>query len=269
MPKVIVVGSVNVDTVLMVNRHPRVGETIFTNKLVIQPGGKGANQAVAAAKAGAQTYLVGLTGDDNDGRKYRQHLINCDVDISHLGQVEGYTGSAYIVVDSHGENTIVVDPGANQHIGEAQVQAVRELVEPGDVVTTMNEVPTAAIIGSMEAAKEGGATTVFNPSPWEEDMRRLVEMCDVVVANEFESQQLGSENRSIAMTFGARGALWDGIFAPAPAVEAFDSTGAGDVFTGTLCAMLAQGASKEDALTVAVHKASHSVTHQGAQIWTV
>ena len=75
MPKVIVVGSVNVDTVLMVNRHPRVGETIFTNKLVTQPGGKGANQAVAAAKAGAQTYLVGLTGDDNDGRKYRQHLI--------------------------------------------------------------------------------------------------------------------------------------------------------------------------------------------------
>lgn len=269
MPKVIVVGSVNVDTVLMVDQHARVGETIFANRLVIQPGGKGANQAVAAAKAGAETYLIGLTGNDNDGARYRQHLQNCDVNTDYLGTIDGYTGSAYIVVDKHGENSIIVDPGANAEVGEDQVEAVKSLVEPGDYVTSMNEIPTPAIVGAMRVAKEAGATVVFNPSPWEPDMHRLVDMCDIIVANEFESQQLGSENRSIAMTFGARGALWDGVFAPAPKVDAYDSTGAGDVFTGTLCAMLAQGASKEDALTVAVHRASHSVTHQGAQLWTV
>lgn len=269
MPKVIVVGSLNIDTVLMVDRHARVGETIFVKSLVTNPGGKGANQAVASARANAQTYLVGLTGNDAAGTRYRQHLHNCNVNIDHVGCVDGYTGSAYIVVDSHGENTIIVDPGANRLVGEAQVEAVRQLARPGDIVTCMNEIPTEVIEEVIVVAHHAGATVVFNPSPWQPELLRLVDMADIVVANQYESQQVGPENRSMAMTFGARGALWDGIFAPAPAVEAFDSTGAGDVFAGTLCAMLATGASKQDALTYAVHRASFSVTHQGAQLWTV
>lgn len=253
----------------MVERHPRVGETILATQLVTQPGGKGANQAVASAKAGAETHLVGMVGNDADARRYRRHLTNCNVNITHLATAEACTGTAYTVVDSRGENSIIVNPGANALVGEAQADAVASIVKPGDFVTSMNEVPTRVILECLATARAAGATTVFNPSPWDNDMLEVLKLTDITVANEHESQQIGSENLSIAMTFGARGALWDGIYAPAPPVEALDSTGAGDVFTGTLCAMLAQGASKQDALTVAVHRASHSVTHHGAQLWNV
>jgi ribokinase len=270
--RVVVVGSLNVDVVVVVERHPGSGETVLGSSLRRLPGGKGANQAVAAAEVGASVALVGCVGDDSDGAAYVEGLRARGVDTTGVRQVTGPTGLALVVVDQDGENTIVVVPGANASVGVSDVRDAD--LRPGDVLLLQLEIPLPVVAAAIARAGDAGARVVLNLAPYAVLPGELLDACDPVVVNEHEAALLGRPAASLLVTLGPRGARWERhgelIEVGAPVVEALDSTGAGDVFAGTLAAALASGAAHGDAMSAAVAAAARSVTRAGAQGgWTL
>lgn len=269
--RVLVLGSLNVDLVTRVDRHPRPGETVTGDGLRRLAGGKGANQAVAAAAAGAAVAMAGCVGDDAGGRSYRERLAARGVDVAAVRVVGGEpTGHALIAVADDGENTIVVVPGANALLDGTEVAAV-DALEPGDVLLLQLEVPRPVVSAAARRAAARGARVVVNVAPWASLPPDVVGLADPVVANEHEMRALaeaGARPRSLLVTFGANGASWDGVVAPAHAVapeDVVDTTGAGDAFCGTLAAALAGGADREEALAAALAAGAAAVRHEGAQ----
>jgi len=269
--RVLVLGSLNVDLVTRVERHPRPGETVLGEGLEQLAGGKGANQAVAAAAAGAMVGMVGCVGDDAGGTAYRARLERLGVDVSGLRVVAGTpTGTALIAVSDDGENSIIVVPGANDLLDEREVAAVDGL-GPGDVLLVQLEVPRAVVCTAVRRAAARGARVVLNTAPYAALPADVVALADPVVANEHEMAALaeaGAEPRSLLVTFGANGAAWDGVTAPAHEVagaDVVDTTGAGDAFCGALAASLAAGAERTAALDAALAAGAAAVRHPGAQ----
>ena len=239
---VCVVGSVNMDLTFDVDTLPRPGETVLAKSLTSAPGGKGGNQAVAAARAGAQVQFVGAVGDDAAAERLRAHLSANGVGLDGTVGVPGPSGTAIIVVDSGAENTIVVAPGANGRLTLTEA-AVRTVVADCDVLLTQLEIPVAAAVAAAREARLAGAVVMVNASPAGQDrsaLAGLAALADVVIANESEADEWPWRPTHFVVTLGARGARYagaDGEFAvPAPVVEAVDTTGAGDVFAGVLAA---------------------------------
>ncbi len=240
--RVCVVGSVNMDSTLRVGSLPRPGETVLASSLTHAPGGKGANQAVAAARAGAQVQFVGAVGDDPAGEQLRAHLRAGGVGLDTTVALAGPSGAAFIVVDAGGENTIVAAPGANGLLTLAGAQA-REVIASCDVLLTQLEIPVTTAVAAAREARSAAAVVIVNASPAGQDQSSLAELAaiaDVVIANEAEADEWPWQPTHLVVTLGARGARYvgaDGEFAvPAPAVKAVDTTGAGDVFAGVLAA---------------------------------
>ena len=281
---VVVLGSLNLDLVTRVTVHPEPGETVLGHGLRLLPGGKGANQALAAARAGAQVSLIGRIGSDPDGARYRAGLAERGVDVSSVTVTpDTPTGRALICVADSGENTIVVIGGANDSVRAPDLPPF-----PGPVVLVaqfelaMDVVQTAA----ARVAAAGGRV-VLNPSPAAEVSPELLAMADPLVVNETEAAQLARGSspypphraralldlgaRSVVMTLADKGALVvdaSGTTAvPAPVVEAIDTTGAGDVFAGTLAAQLADAVPLVEAAKAAVQAASQATLWRGAQDW--
>jgi ribokinase len=268
---VLVLGSLNVDLVTRVERHPRPGETVLGDGLEQLAGGKGANQAVAAATAGATVAMVGCVGDDAGGTAYRARLTALGIDTTGVRVCAGVpTGHAVVTVSDDGENSIVVIPGANELLDEREVAAV-DALRPGDVLLVQLEVPRAVVCTAVRRAAGRGARVVLNTAPYAALPPDVVALADPVVANEHEMAALaeaGAEPRSLLVTFGANGAAWDGVTAPAHEVAAddvVDTTGAGDAFCGALAASLASGADREQALDAALAAGAAAVRHSGAQ----
>ncbi|MGO9353556.1 MAG: ribokinase [Mycobacterium sp.] len=239
---VCVVGSVNMDLTFDVDTLPRPGETVLAKSLTSAPGGKGGNQAVAAARAGAQVQFVGAVGDDAAAERLRAHLSANGVGLDGTVGVPGPSGTAIIVVDACAENTIVVAPGANGRLTLTEA-AVRAVVADCDVLLTQLEIPVAAAVAAAREARSAGAVVMVNASPAGQDrsaLAGLAALADVVIANESEADEWPWRPTHFVVTLGARGARYagaDGEFAvPAPVVEAVDTTGAGDVFAGVLAA---------------------------------
>jgi ribokinase len=271
-----VVGSINLDVVVEVARHPAPGETVIGGDRRELPGGKGANQAVAAARLGATVALVGRVGADDTGRRLRDGLAGEGVDVEHvLVDPEAPTGMALIAVDGAGENTIVVSPGANARVGAADVEPARDVLASAAVTLVQHEVPEDAVAAAIAAA---GGTVVLNPAP----ARRIVAAVDVLVPNLGELEALAGRAgdpvelargleaaRAVVVTLGAEGAVVvDGDHAErvaAPRVEAVDTTGAGDAFCGALAQALDSGADLVEAARWAARAAAASVTRLGAQ----
>ena len=243
--RVCVVGSVNVDHTFTVDALPQPGQTVLTSALTSAPGGKGGNQAVAAARAGASVQLVAAVGTDAAADQLRSHLDTNDVGLAGLVTVPGPSGSAVILVDAHAENCIVVAPGANAHLTLAS-GAIRAVIADADVVLLSLEIPVDTARAAARTARDAGATVIVNASPAAPDVRRLAGLADVVVVNETEAQAWGDGAVAhLIITRGARGAAHHGeggrFDVPAPAVEAVDTTGAGDVFAGALAAAWPDG----------------------------
>lgn len=269
--RVVVLGSLNVDLVTRVERHPRPGETVLGDGLRRLAGGKGANQAVAAAAEGARVAMVGCVGDDAGGTAYRERLDRLGIDVSGVRVVEGApTGHALITVSDDGENSIVVVPGANDLLDEREVTAADGLGE-GDVLLVQLEVPRPVVCTAVRRAAGRGARVVLNTAPWAALPPDVVGLADPAVANEHEMQALaeaGAQPRSLLVTFGANGASWDGATTPAVVVapdDVRDTTGAGDAFCGALAAALARGDEREEALAAALRAGAAAVRHDGAQ----
>jgi ribokinase len=242
MVRVCVVGSANIDALYDVAVLPGPGETVLASQLRIQPGGKGANQAVAAARAGARVTLVAAVGDDAAGRILRAHLSANGVNLDGLVTLPLPSGSAAIVVGPSAENMIVVAPGANAHL-TLDSQYLRDIVADSDVLLLQLEIPIATALVAARWARASGAIVMLNASPSRADepgLDELADEVDVVVVNEVEAATWRWPVPHLVITRGARGAAYAGPDAsfdvPAPAVEAVDTTGAGDVFAGVLAA---------------------------------
>jgi len=239
---VCVVGSVNMDLTFNVDALPRPGETVLASSLTNAPGGKGGNQAVAAARAGARVQFVGAVGDDPAGEQLRAHLRANAVGLDGIVELKGPSGTAIIVVEAGGENTIVVAPGANGRL-TPDAWAMPAVLSECEVLLIQLEIPVATAVAAARAARSAGAVVIVNASPGGQDEAALTELAavaDVVIVNEAEAAGWSWEPAHLVVTLGARGARYvgtDGEFAvPAPAVKAVDTTGAGDVFAGVLAA---------------------------------
>jgi ribokinase len=240
--RVCVVGSVNMDLVFTVDALPAPGATVLASAMAQAPGGKGGNQAVAAARAGADVVLVAAVGDDATGTVLRAHLDRNRVDTAGVIALPAPSGTASIVVDSHAENVIVVAPGANGHLN-LNSSRLRDLITSCEALLMQLEIPTGTALAAARLASASGATVLLNASPAGADpavLAQLAEVTDVVIVNEAEAQDWMWPVPHLITTLGARGAAHrttDGMaHVPAPAVEAVDTTGAGDVFAGVLAA---------------------------------
>lgn len=267
MGKVIVLGSINIDTVIRAPRYPRLGETLMATSVRTMPGGKGSNQAVAAHRAGAETLLLSCVGSDAQGVFYRKHLQAAGLSTEFVRTTSGPTGSATIIVDDSGNNAILFDPGANGAVGEPEIEAILEHARPGDVLSIVLEIQDPVALRALAAAQERGVTTLLNPSPWTPAAQSLADSADIVIVNEQESARLNRVDKRVCITFGAQGALWRGVHAPARRIDAVDTTGAGDTFAGTLAAAVARGLSTEEALRTATEAATDVCERDGAQDW--
>jgi ribokinase len=240
--RVCVVGSVNMDLTFDVSALPRPGETVLASSLTCAPGGKGGNQAVAAARAGAQVQFVGAVGDDATAEQLRAHLLVNGIGLDGTVAIPGPSGTAIIVVDASAENTIVVAPGANGQLVLADA-AVRSVIADCDVLLTQLEIPVPTAVAAAREAQSAGAVVMVNASPAGRDrslLSELAALADVVIANQDEADEWPWRPNHFVVTLGARGAQCVGtdgeLRVAAPAVTAVDTTGAGDVFAGVLAA---------------------------------
>ena len=288
MGRVVVAGSINMDVVATASRHPRLGETVAGSAVHYFPGGKGANQAVAAAKLGAPTTLIGRLGTDAFGKELRAFLAAQGIDITFVQETaEAHTGTAVITL-ANADNTIVVIPGANSLVDATDVAAT--VLAKGDIAVSQFEIPLAAIHAFFKQARAADATTVLNPAPAIEFGRELLDLVDILILNETElgflagielrdsddharfieaarSRPIGRD-KIVCVTLGKRGVLalvnGEPLIVAGRAVKAVDTTGAGDCFVGAVAARLAGGNSIGDALAYANAAASICVQRMGA-----
>ena len=286
--RVFVAGSINMDVVATADRHPKVGETVAGKAVLYFPGGKGANQAVAAAKLGAPSTLIGRLGTDAFGQQLRTFLTAQGVDLAFVKDTaEAHSGTALITI-AEADNTIVVVPGANALVSTDDIGA--PVLAKGDVAVSQFEIPLPTIAAFFHRARTVGATTILNPAPAIKFGQDLLDLVDVLVLNETELGFLtGTELRDtdddarfieagrllrtrpdqiVCVTLGRRGvlAMIDGkaSVVPGRAVKAVDTTGAGDCLIGALAAQLAGGKAIRDALAYANTAASICVQRMGA-----
>lgn len=273
--RVIVVGSVNIDLVVTSARLPDPGETVIGGTYSQHHGGKGGNQAVAAARSGGRVAFVGAVGDDAFGRDARGALEVEGVDTSELLTLPGVaTGVALIQVDAVGENTVNVAGGANRSLTVDLVRGALERLQPrpGDVVLVGHEIPTAVATAALAWGREAGATTILNPAPAHGLDATTVAMAELVTPNEGELavlQASGVQPQACLVSLGAAGARLttaqgDSLIA-APRVVAVDTVGAGDTLNGALAAGIAAGLPLPEAARRAVWAASLAVTRAGAR----
>lgn len=284
MSDVLVIGSLNVDTIVRVPRFPAPGQTIFGSDLLRAGGGKGMNQAIAAARLGADVAMVGAVGDDADGAILLDLLDRDGVDHDLL-RTEAPTGCAIITVDDAGENHIVVVSGANAALGPEHVTSKVAKGAP-KVVSLVLEIPMPTVVTAAREAREAGALVVLNPSPVQELPDELLRLCTHLVLNEHEvveltgasltqdasavEQWLARHGLTAVVTLGARGAA---LVAPgqqvqsvsSPSVQAVDTTGCGDAFTAGFAVGLSQGLDEAEAATRGCRVAAFAATGQGAQ----
>ncbi|MFC7405788.1 ribokinase [Georgenia alba] len=284
-PSVCVVGSLNLDRVAHLARLPTTGETLHAEGVALLPGGKGANQAVAAARLGGDVAMVGAVGEDEAGRTLLAAARADGVDVDGVARVAGIrTGEALILVATGGDNVIVVSRGANWTVEPA---GVRASMPSADVVVTSLEIPDDAVLTAARRARELGAHFVLNPSPYRPLDGQLLDLVDTLVVNETELAELAGRqdgdledamrtvrtgrHQTLVVTRGAAGAAVlgsgaDGVeHVAAPRVDAVDTSGCGDAFTGALALGLAAGHRVTETLPRALAVGAFAATRRGAQ----
>lgn len=291
MKKIVVIGSSNVDTTLHVKDFPKPGETINSNSVTTSGGGKGANQAIAAAKSGAETLFISRVGEDSAGEFIMKQLKSYGVSLDYIENTPGEdTGHAYITLNDAGQNDIIIDHGANYSLSVEDVDAASDMIAEMDCVIAQFETPLDATTRAFEIAKARDAVTILNPAPAIDSIpRKLLEVTDVIVPNESEAaiitgitingqadlelcaeklHQMGVEN--VVITYGDKGSYISTSniekLIPAFKVDAVDTTAAGDTFVGFLAGNLNKDLSNfEEAAIIASRASSIAVQRLGAQ----
>jgi ribokinase len=290
MKPIIVVGSVNMDLVIRAPRMPAPGETIAGSGFRAIPGGKGANQAVAAARTGAEVHFIGSIGGDDFGLRLKRGLADEGIDLSHLSVLEDEsTGVAMIILDAKGQNSIVLSPGANGRVTPEQIETCADTIASARMLVCQLETPLTAVTRAIDIAYDNEVPVILNPAPAVPLNRRLLAKIKYLIPNETEASLLsgvqvvdGETARAAArrltdegveqvlITLGDKGVvsvLKDGtvLSIPAIVVPVVDTTGAGDTFVGSLAVELANGKSVREAIQYAQYAAALKVTKLGAQ----
>ncbi|MFD5270995.1 ribokinase [Streptomyces sp. NPDC058335] len=281
MTDIVVLGSTNMDLVAYVEKAPQRGETVTGREFRTIPGGKGANQAVAAAHAGGTVSMIGAVGNDAFGTRLRSTLEHSGVNTDHLRTVESPSGTAHIVVDDEGGNAIVVVPGANGTVDHL-VPGDEVLIASADALLLQLEIPLTAVVAGARAARAHGVRTILTPAPAQPLPSELLAATDLLVPNEHEAAALTGRTDpreaalalldtvpEVVVTLGAAGSLYaargtEPVTVPAPQVTAVDSTGAGDTFVGALAVALGEDRPVREALAWAAAAAALSVQRPGA-----
>ena len=289
MNKVTIVGSLNVDTTLRIKRMPLPGETLAAEGKSSAAGGKGANQAVSAARSGAQTAFIGEVGKDNSGQMMLDEMKANGIDVAGIRENDQVgTGTASILLDENGQNSILIYGGANQQLSPTDVEAAKDKITAADFVVAQFETPQEATLRAFQLAKANGVTTILNPAPAQKIDPEVLKLTDLIIPNETESAELTGVIitdetsmlisaakfaqmgvRNLIITVGAKGAFYctqDGYsFIPAFKVNAVDTTAAGDTFIGALSSQLKPDMSNiEKALVYAQRASSLAVQKMGA-----
>jgi ribokinase len=285
-PKIVVVGSINMDLVTQTNHLPQPGETVIGSYYQYCPGGKGANQAVAAARLGAQVTLIGQVGEDEAGTQLLAGLERDQININAVARSAPYrSGLAVVTVDLKGENTIVVIPGANQGVDQAYVQKASYSFAGADVVLIQLEIPMSGVIEAAKQGHQAGAKVILNPSPLQSLPPELLAHVHVLVLNQHESQTMTGCSEphaaanallkqgfeTVVITIGAGGAwvtdqeIANPMHISGIQVEAVDSTGAGDAFTGALAVAFAERQEISAAILFANRAGAYAATILGAR----
>ena len=289
MKSISVIGSLNMDLVVRTPRAPRAGETLAGTDFHLIPGGKGANQAVAAARAGAAVRMFGCVGADAFGPLVLDSLRTAGVDVSGVTRlVDAATGTATIIVENGGENRIIVVPGANGKVTPEFIQAHWSAIEPSELILLQHEIPLATVHAVIDQAQLAGSRILLNPAPFYPIPPHILRKVDTLIVNEVEAEAItgltvtdpqSARSAAISLTalgvptviitLGAQGAvLYNGhhdLYQPAFQVEVVDTTAAGDTFTGSYAASILAGCQPPEALIFASAASALAVTRLGAQ----
>lgn len=280
MTRIVVVGSINMDLVTQAPRFPQAGETLLGRGFVTVPGGKGANQAVAAARLGAEVLLVGALGDDAFGDQLRAGLLGEGVDLAHVSRLPAQSSGTASITVAQGENQIVAVPAANACVTPAQVEAAGEAIARADAVLVQMEIPLDAVEATLRLGHRAGVPVILNPAPAQPLPADWLALARYLTPNQHElAMLLGADPHedfralmcrapgAVVLTRGSEGAWFreegEPIHQPGFAVEAVDSTGAGDTFNAALAVYLDEGLA--EAVRKACAAAALSVTRLGAQ----
>lgn len=288
-PRIAVVGSINMDLVFRVERMPRAGETIQGGGLLQTPGGKGANQAVAAARQGAEVSLIGCLGEDAFGVRLRSCLTEVGLDTTHLSSVpNAASGVAAILLEREGGNSIVLAPGANNALTVGHIMAAAQMIAAASYLVCQLETPLETVVRAIEIAHRSGTSVILNAAPVQAMSAGLLHLVDYLIVNETEASQLSGVEvtngdtalfaarkllkrggGTVLLTMGEHGVLFAqqdvSKFIPAIPVQVVDTTAAGDTFVGAFAVALARGLSAFDAASEAQFAAALAVTKLGAQ----
>ncbi|WP_426737877.1 ribokinase [Plantibacter sp. 2H11-2] len=288
-PRIVVVGSLNADLVVRTARFPQPGETLTGSELAVIPGGKGANQAVAAGRLGGDVTMVGAVGDDAHGSLLLESLSSSGVDVTRIARRDDVaTGTAVITVDDAGENTIIVSPGANGTLTPDRIGEAWTALDGAGVVCLCLEVPIDTVLETARRGASAGALVLLNLSPYGPVPEELLQATGVLLVNEHEAADLAGVDpeeagweatatalrshgiRRAVVTTGAAGSVVidgeaDPTSVPSPTVDAVDTTGCGDAFMGALALRLAAGDELVDAARFASTVGSYAATGAGAQ----
>ena len=278
--KVFVLGSINVDLVVYAEHFPEKGETVVGKEFFINQGGKGANQAVAAKKAGADAIFIGRVGTDIFSNIAEESLKKFEVAHRLTFDKTAQTGIAVINVDKTGENRITIIEGANGHVGSEELEFLKKNIKSGDFLLLQGEIHVDVLVEASKIAKSAEAFIIFDPAPVKEELINVIPYADYVTPNEVELRKLTNSNdpaellrlgaKNVIFKMGERGVRFinlNEIFeVKAFKVNAVDTTGAGDTFNGSFAAALSMGMDIKEALRFANAAAAISVTRKGAAV---
>ncbi|WP_270648123.1 ribokinase [Paeniclostridium hominis] len=288
MNKICVIGSINMDLVVNVDEMPKKGQTLIGSDFKEVPGGKGANQAVAASRLGANVCMVGKVGSDGFGQNLLNQLKNNNVDTKYIQIEEGASGVALITVDKNAENAIVVSPGANFKLAQKDIDNCIDAIKESNVVVIQLETPIDTIKYALEKSKELDKFTILNPAPAVKLGDDIIKNVDLLTPNETELEILSGVSinneddilkaaqvmlekgvKKLIVTLGSKGSLYidkeNKIFKKSYKVDAIDTTAAGDSYTGAIAVSLSQGKNVEDTIDFASRVGALCVTKEGAQ----
>lgn len=264
MKSIVVIGSINIDLFVTTNQVPQVGETLHGIDFNLFHGGKGANQAVAAARLGAPVSFIGAVGDDENGRLAINSLNVESIDTSCVEVISGIATGVANVISCQGDNSIIVVEGANGCVNSEFVSAHESKIRGSDIVLLQNEIPFSGVKKAIEIANKYNKIIIYNPAPFTSETNEVSELVTYCTPNEIESVDINYK-QNLIVTLGEKGVRFKELVYPANKVKVVDTTGAGDTFNGALCASLAKGNSIVDSIQYGVNASGLAIQKVGAQ----